>query len=706
MYKIALLFAFFSIGENNFGQSFLISTDSTDFPPVELNEVKVISSRELRNNKIVELPTAVTVVNKHLIQHSEVTNLGKISGIVPNLYMPEYGTKLTSPIYIRGIGSRINSPSVGLYVDNVPYFEKAVFDFDFFDIERIEVLRGPQGTLYGRNTMGGIINVYTRDPGKTRETDIELGAGVYNHLKGMISHIQPLGEKTSLLVNASALNYGGSFKNQYTGDNVDALHTLSGRLKLISNLNRNWKLSYSMNLEQSHQEGYPYASYIDSSGIAGEIDYDYNSSYDRFMLGNNLQLKYINDNLTLVSNTSHQFFDGYQDIDQDFTTSSLFGVVQDQQQNMIAQEITLNSSVNSKYSYLFGFFGFTQFFDSKVTVAYKEDGIARYRLPANPYTLYKSYDNVTSGAALFHQSTFNDFLINGLDMILGVRFDGERAGQNYNYDRLVGENLDDVDMFDYKLDFFEIMPKAAFSYQCAPNINTYATIARGYKAGGFNTTIEREEDETYDPEQSLNYEVGVKSDFFNRRITANVSFFFIDWINQQIYQTVPSGRGSMIKNAGTSYSKGMEAELNFRPFKNVNVFYSMGITEAKFESYEKDSSTSYSGNYIPYVPNATYNAGANYRIVPKNSLIKSISMQVNYQGFGKIYWNEKNSASQDYYGLLNANITFSTRKLRWSVWGKNLTGSDYHSFYFNSLGNSFVQLGKPAQVGTTLRLSF
>ncbi len=84
MYKIVLLFAFIGIGANNFGQSFLISTDSTDFPPVELNEVKVISSRELRNNKIVELPTAVTVVNKHLIQHSEVTNLGKISGICRN----------------------------------------------------------------------------------------------------------------------------------------------------------------------------------------------------------------------------------------------------------------------------------------------------------------------------------------------------------------------------------------------------------------------------------------------------------------------------------------------------------------------------------------------------------------------------------------------------------------------------------------------
>ena len=95
--------------------------------------------------------------------------------------MPDYGSKLTSPVYIRGIGSRINSPSVGIYVDDVPYFEKAAFDFDFFDIDRVEVLRGPQGTLYGRNTMGGIINVFTKSPLTEKGSKIKLSAGNYGN---------------------------------------------------------------------------------------------------------------------------------------------------------------------------------------------------------------------------------------------------------------------------------------------------------------------------------------------------------------------------------------------------------------------------------------------------------------------------------------------------------------------------------------------
>ena len=94
-----------------------------------------------------------------MIANDEITSLADISSKVPNFFMMDYGSKLQSPVFIRGIGSRLGSPSVGLYVDNVPYFEKTTFGFDFFDIDRIEVLRGPQGTLYGRNTMGGIINV-------------------------------------------------------------------------------------------------------------------------------------------------------------------------------------------------------------------------------------------------------------------------------------------------------------------------------------------------------------------------------------------------------------------------------------------------------------------------------------------------------------------------------------------------------------------
>ena len=136
-------------------QKVILSRDSSYIPPVELESFEIKASKE--KNVLQELPMAASVLKGRHVEQQEINSLTELSSRVPNLFMPDYGSKLTSPIYIRGIGSRINSPSVGLYVDNVPYFEKAAFNFEFFDIERIEILRGPQGTLYGRNTMGGII---------------------------------------------------------------------------------------------------------------------------------------------------------------------------------------------------------------------------------------------------------------------------------------------------------------------------------------------------------------------------------------------------------------------------------------------------------------------------------------------------------------------------------------------------------------------
>lgn len=701
MYKSIVLLSCMFIAMTMQGQDLLISTDSTSFPPLELNEVRVISSKEIRNNKVVELPSAVSVLDNLSLQHENVTSLGNISALVPNLFMPDYGTKLTSPVYMRGIGSRINSPSVGLYVDNVPYFEKAVFDFDFYDIERIEVLRGPQGTLYGRNTMGGIINIYTREPGKTPETGIELEAGSFNHYKMMLKHSRPLSENTTMSLNLSGFNYGGYYENEYDSSMVDQMKSLSASLKIKTDISRHFKAGYSMNAEYSNQNGYPYAEYIDSTQSAGDINYDYQSGYDRLMVSNNIQLKYFTEKLSLISNTSYQYFDGYQDIDQDFTSRQYYGVVQDQEQHMISQEITLNSQQESSFSYMAGLFAFTQILDSKVNVDYKDDLRAILGYP-DPYTKYKSYDNQTSGIAFFLQSTISDFIVEGLDVIQGIRFDSERAGQDYSYNLdSMGMNL--IDQFDYHLDFFKILPKLAFSYQCAPNINTYATIAAGYKTGGFNTTIEREEDESFLPEESVNYEFGVKSDFFNHKITANLAFFYIDWTNQQIYQTVPSGTGSMIKNAGHSYSKGIEAEFNLIPLDRLRLFSNFGLTEAKFIEYEKDSATSYSGNYIPYVPRVTLHVGANYSQKINSDILKEINYQISYKAFGKHYWREDNLDYQDYYGLLNARISFENQFLGLSFWGKNILNEEYNSFFFKT-SRSFVQPGRPVSLGVSLRV--
>ena len=143
-----------------------------------LNEV-ILTSSTKETNDLHTIPAAVSIFSPQQIINRQITSIKDISSFVPNLYMPDYGAKLTSAIYIRGIGARSSGQSIGIYVDNVPYLDKSTFDFELTDIQRIEVLRGPQGTLYGRNAMGGIINVYTISPFDFQGKKISVSAGNY-----------------------------------------------------------------------------------------------------------------------------------------------------------------------------------------------------------------------------------------------------------------------------------------------------------------------------------------------------------------------------------------------------------------------------------------------------------------------------------------------------------------------------------------------
>ncbi|MDR2858813.1 MAG: Plug domain-containing protein, partial [Mediterranea sp.] len=147
---------------------------------INVEEVVVIADPK-ENRKLSEQPVAVTLLSQEDMRTNQVTSLKNLTALVPNIFIPDYGSKLTSAIYIRGIGSRINTPAVGLYVDNVPYLDKSAYDFSYADVERIDILRGPQGTLYGRNTMGGLVRVYTKSPFNYQGTDIRLSAGTYNN---------------------------------------------------------------------------------------------------------------------------------------------------------------------------------------------------------------------------------------------------------------------------------------------------------------------------------------------------------------------------------------------------------------------------------------------------------------------------------------------------------------------------------------------
>ncbi|HLN20346.1 MAG TPA: TonB-dependent receptor [Bacteroidales bacterium] len=658
----------------------------------ELQEVVIKASKDNVTHKTI--PASVSVISSTLIEDTEVKALSDLSGTAPNFFMPDYGSKLTSPVYIRGIGSRINSPSVGLYVDYVPYFEKAAFDFDFFDIKRIEVLRGPQGTLFGRNTMGGIINVVTTSPMDYQGSHLNLSAGNYGTYSLNAGHYGKSGDKFGYSAALNLLHNDGFYTNQYTGSAVDRLNSFGFRNRLIYEISPRLTVENIAGYERSRQGGYPYAIYDDQLKSALPINYNQYSSYDRNLFSDALLVRYTGNGYEVMATSSYQYLDDAQKIDQDFTVDSLYFITQIQNQSMFSQEIIARSSGKQNYKWLIGGYAFMQAFDNSVDVdAYAQE---MYYL--------KTYYHRISGAALFHQSSLT--LLKDLTLTAGIRVDMEKDLMNYFYDRtLKGKYALLADTTYPALRSMEIIPRFAVNYRLRNN-NLYVVVARGYKTGGFNSTFERPEDLTFNPEYSWNYETGIKTSFFNDKLNTDVSVFYIDWKNQQIYQTVPSGRGSMLKNAGHSVSKGAEVSVTALPVKNLEIIASYGYTNATFLKYEMNETTNYNGNYLPYVPSNTLSVQAGKTFDLNSQVLDKIKFIAIYRGAGEIFWNEENNISQPYYGIFDAKVSLHRKNVQLDLWTRNLTNTQYSTFYFEALGNKYVQTGKPLQFGVNLGLKF
>ena len=688
-----LLLLMFSVTTLSVASTPKQNTQNTD--SVTLNEIVVEASRE--QTKLRNISGSVALLTTNQIDGLGINSLTDVTSTVANLFMPDYGSKLTSPIYIRGIGSRINSPSVGLYVDHVPYFEKAAFNFDFFDVSRIEVLRGPQGTEYGRNTMGGIINIRTLSPMNYQGTNLNIQAASYGTYLMNISHYAKPSEKFAWSL---ALNYrhnDGFFTNVSLNEKVDMLDSYGLRNRLIWHVNECFSIENIMSYENSRQGGYPYAVYYPAKDSVANINYNQKSGYNRNLLSDAFLLKYKGSNFDLTATSAYQYLDDNQYLDQDLSIDSIYFAVQKQKQNMASQELILQTKKNSLFSWLMGAYGYVQQFNTEVNV--------------DTYTkkteIVKNYNHTISGLALFQQTTINDFPVKNLSVTVGVRVDSENDKLAYKYNLATqGVNKLMADTTYKSLKSLQILPKISLNYTFK-NLNIYSIISRGYKTGGFNSTFERPEDLTFDPEYSWNYEIGAKAALFNNLLFTETSLFYIDWENQQIYQKTPSGQGSMLKNAGKSVSKGFELSANTANIGGFELMANYGFTFAKFSENVLSSTADYSGNFIPYVPRHTVSGQLRKTIDFQGYyFIDRLIFSVMYKGVGDIYWNDTNLAKQDYYGTFDGRISFIRKNIQLDLWGSNLTNTKYNSFYFESLGKSFVQTAKPMQVGVKLALKF
>ena len=390
-----------------------IEKDTAKIRNVELNEVVVQSFKQQRDLRLE--PLSASAVTGTAIQNRNITGIKEFSSFIPNLFMPDYGSKLTSPVYIRGIGSKINAPSVGLYVDGIPYFEKSAFDFDFNEVDRIEVLRGPQGTLYGRNTMGGIINVYTKSPLKYEGTNIWLSNGNYGYRDYALSHYKKIGEKFGYAVSGDFQSSDGYFTNLFTDKKADDMKSGSARIRLEWKPRKNLSIGLMSSFDRSVQGGYPYAVCDSVTHKPGEVNYNDYSFYKRTLSTTGFSADYQGRGYSINSRTAFQYISDHQGIDQDFSPKSIYFARQDMKQKMFSEELNIKSTTPGRYKWLFGAFGFWQGIDNTVTLDYF----------TKDYATRKLYDTPTYGVAFYHQSTIDDLLTRSLSLTFGIRYDYE-----------------------------------------------------------------------------------------------------------------------------------------------------------------------------------------------------------------------------------------------------------------------------------------
>jgi len=436
---------------------------------IDIEEIVVIASPK-ETSKLRQMPTSVSLISQKDMQANRITSLKGASNLVPNFFMPDYGSRLTSAMYIRGIGSRINTPAVGMYVDNIPYLDKSAFDFNFYDIERIDILRGPQGTLYGRNTMGGLVKVHTRSPFSYQGTDLKLSYGTKsNERSASLTHYHRISEQFAFSAGGYYEGSDGFFTNSFLDKKVDERQSGGGRIRSIWLPSENWKLDFNVSYDYTDEGGYPYYFTGDlynfppgeTAGLLDKIAYNRESSYRRSLLNTGLNIEHQARHFIFNAITGFQHLNDRMFMDQDFSPSDTYTIEQKQRINSISEEISFKSKPNKRWQWTTGAFGFYQSMNVNSPVTFRKDGMTmlngmlgsvipgKIEVPMGPVMAMNilpslqitdtempidgHFKTPQYNLALFHQSQFrNLFGAEGLSFTVGLRLDYEKMEMDYN----------------------------------------------------------------------------------------------------------------------------------------------------------------------------------------------------------------------------------------------------------------------------------
>ena len=675
----------------------------------------VVVTAEKRESNIQNVPVSITALSSRDVDAYRLWASKDLKGIVSNLYAADPGDG-RNVISIRGITSTSYDPAVVTYIDGVPQFTLDTYIPQLFDVDHIDVLKGPQGTLYGRNALGGVINIVTKQPDNQLHASLEYSLGNYNSDRLTLQFSTPL-IKGKLFLGFAGLYEGsdGYYTNDFNNSKFDMQYRYADNIYLKWLVNPQWSFTLNMKnlwnrdkgafpLNPSVGDAFANPYHLDQNAIGEMVDNSLNTS---------LVIRHTGKKMDFSSLTAYQSNYRYYNspIDGDFSPLDIISIVNNygkpwNKVNAWTEEFRLSSATASvsPLKWAVGSYLFLQKAPNKQGVHFGADA-ALAGSPDSNYTIINTTQIKNQGLAFYGQLEYA--ISDKFNVAGGLRYDYQQSNAEvsglYLPDGSPGGFPTQPDTSG-KTAYHAWSPMISFSFHPNENAHIYLSYNRGYRTGGL-TQLSSDPSQPplypYQPEYSNNYELGLKTNYFNNRFHANFAIFYNTVQDVQVPTLILPDAITVIKNAGGLVSRGFEAELQGIAIRGLELTWHLGYTHATYTSGKLSSN----GNEIDldgkkqvFTPDLTSMLSAQYNI----RLFKSYNAfaRAEWFYFGKQYFDLSNQQVQSSYQLLNASAGVSKSFWTFSIWFRNITGTQYIAYAYDF---GAARLGNPYNYGVSLK---
>jgi pesticin/yersiniabactin receptor len=640
------------------------AAQSAQAQTVKLDEITVTANK--RDQQLSRVDGAVSVQSAEQLERAEVKTVSDLEKVFPGLVIRQRGNRVYSNFTVRGMSSPdFYNPTVQVYVDGVPQSD-AFLTQDLVNVERIEFLRGPQGTLYGRNAYGGVINIVTRQP---RRNGVSGGATVTNRTQsGDLNATGAFDDRWFADIAVRGYGNRGQITDPTTGNKVDTSQTWNGKAQLrYAPVNGPFDAAFYVARDalRSREEIYVNDAQINQRLYPVGVPYPY---LIRDVTSSALSWNYAFGPFKLTSISS------FQDVNVD---RELFGTRSPETTRSWSEEARIAYDAGGPLTGVAGLY-------------YQDTEFARRQLTG----LLRTNAVNTQATAVFGEFTYA--LTPRLALTAGVRGSFDEAQVSYR----------GAFNFDNAASFTSVQPKISLGYQVTDETRVYALVSRGYKPGGFNHAVSTPADSNpYLPESATNYELGARNAFWGGRFTLAVTGYHIDSKDKQIYVGVVPNM--VIRNVGAASSTGVEVETTLRATEWLTLTGSFTYGVSRFDDYvDPFTKANFTGNRVPYAPDVTLHAGFR-QVVPQSWWAGELALSGTVHYFGQTYFDEANSLGQPAYATIDAGIEAELRKgVVFKVFGTNLTDEIYRTYSYRAGPSVFSNIAQGRLVGVSLRSSF